>query len=668
MKKMVKILWLSIIAFLLVFSGAVLSAKDGVTVFIDNAKIDFDVEPAVIDGRTMVPMRKIFEKLGADVSWNENTKAVTSVKGDKNVYIQIDASELIVNGEVKVLDVPAKLIDSRTMVPVRAISEAFDCIVKWDNTKREVHIYSNEGIVNVKHFGAVGDGVTDDKEAILNAFRYAVDNLPATVYFPEGEYGILEGGMYISLPNGSGGLTVLGDGGDKSVIKYLENWETNGSWVAVRIQPERKPENESEYLHDITFSDMGVYDTAPVNHAWTIEKNGTKEETHGFDIQYTVRATYRNCKINNVGDEALDLVYCKEAYIHDNIVINSPGAGSAGGAISVGDGCENVYVENNIVEGTVEGKDNFGIALEALISGTDVKNVTIRNNQIKNINGNAINIGAPGGNIKDILICDNTITLCKNGIKFSGKGMKENITVSHITMTNVITAVNATNSQNNKNVTIESFVIEGTIDTAFRIVGSENMTIKNGTVRKCQNGVLYNTSKNTVFDHILMSGVGLSGGDSKSAVIYQSDYTNSTVSNCTIVDCAFPIGISKMDKVSNTEIYINEGVAGAVSLKGVKETYGGTVNRRIAPSENGSVVSGLAIKCDVSLGSTPAIYIINLTDCVIENCTIDIPEGSKAIVETGTSDNNIVRNNVTIGKRTIAKKGANSVFEGNTVE
>ena len=665
--KLKKIIFIAVAVLSMLFAVSAY-ANDTVGVFIDSAKLEFDVEPVIIEGRTMVPMRKIFEGLGASVSWDGDTKTVTSVKGDTTVSVQIDASALYVNGAEKALDVPAKLIDSRTMVPVRAISEAFDCIVKWDGIKREVHIYSKERTVNVKDFGAVGDGVTDDKPALIKAFSYAINHLPATVYFPEGEYGMLSGGIRISLAPGSGGLTVIGDGGDKSVIKFLEGWKSDGGWVAIRVQALKTPTSEKEYLHDITFSDIGVYDTNPIAHAVTLEADGAKEETHGFDIQHTIRATYRNCRIENVGDEALDLVYCKDSYIHDNIVINSPGAGSAGGAISVGDGCENVYVENNIVEGTVEGKDNFGIALEALISGTDVKNVTIRNNQIKNINGNAINIGAPGGNIKDILICDNTITLCKNGIKFSGKGMKENITVSHVTMTNVITAVNATNSQNNKNVTIESFVVEGTIDTAFRIVGSENMTIKNGTVRKCQNGVLYNTSKNTVFDHILMSGVGLSGGDSKSAVIYQSDYTNSTVSNCTIVDCAFPIGISKMDKVSNTEIYINEGVAGAVSLKGVKETYGGTVNRRIAPSENGSVVSGLAIKCDVSLGSTPAIYIINLTDCVIENCTIDIPEGSRAIVETGTSDNNIVRNNVTIGKRTIAKKGANSVFEGNTVE
>ena len=667
MKKMVKILWLSIIAFLLVFSGAVLSAKDGVTVFIDNAKIDFDVEPAVIDGRTMVPMRKIFEKLGADVSWNENTKAVTSVKGDKNVYIQIDASELIVNGEVKVLDVPAKLIDSRTMVPVRAISEAFDCIVKWDNTKREVHIYSNEGIVNVKDFGAVGDGVTDDKEAILNAFRYAVDNLPATVYFPEGEYGILEGGMYISLPNGSGGLTVLGDGGDKSVIKYLENWETNGSWVAVRIQPERKPENESEYLHDITFSDMGVYDTAPVNHAWTIEKNGTKEETHGFDIQYTVRATYRNCKINNVGDEALDLVYCKEAYIHDNIVINSPGAGSAGGAISVGDGCDGAIVENNVVDGTIEGKGNFGIAVESLVKGTAVKNVIIRNNEIKNIRGNAINIGAPGGDIINVLIDNNSVVGCNVGVRFSGKGTKENVTISNMKVVNVNAVVDTTSSQNNKNILINNFFCEEIKDTAIKIIGSSEVIVRDGTLKNCQNAVLFNTSKDLLFENVLMDGVGLSGTESKTGAIYQSNYTNSTVSGCIIKNCAFPVGISKMDKVYNTEIYINDGVIGT-SIKSAKEIVGGIVNRRVAVNNSGAIVKGLTIKTSQSLGSTPAIYLVNLTDCVIENCTIDIPEGSKAIVESGTSDNNVVRNNVIIGKRTVSKKGANSVFEENVIK
>lgn len=54
---------------------------------------------------------------------------------------------------------------------------------------------SNETFVSVADFGAKGDGVTDDKAALIKAFDYAIANLPATVYFPKGEYTLYKGGI-----------------------------------------------------------------------------------------------------------------------------------------------------------------------------------------------------------------------------------------------------------------------------------------------------------------------------------------------------------------------------------------------------------------------------------------------------------------------------------------
>ena len=99
-----------------------------------------DVPAQIIDSRTMVPLRAIFEALGASVEWDDATKTVTSVKGDTTVKLTIGNAAITVNGADKALDVPAQIVDSRTLVPVRAIAESFGCDVAWDDATKTVTI------------------------------------------------------------------------------------------------------------------------------------------------------------------------------------------------------------------------------------------------------------------------------------------------------------------------------------------------------------------------------------------------------------------------------------------------------------------------------------------------------------------------------------------------
>ena len=114
-----------------------------VTVMVDGEYVKFDVQPTIIEGRTLVPVRAIFEALGAEVDWNGDTRTAVSSKGDTKVSVQIDNSVMKVNDADVVLDVPAQLIDNRTLVPVRAISEAYDCYVDWNGDKRTVIVVSD---------------------------------------------------------------------------------------------------------------------------------------------------------------------------------------------------------------------------------------------------------------------------------------------------------------------------------------------------------------------------------------------------------------------------------------------------------------------------------------------------------------------------------------------
>ncbi len=99
-----------------------------------------DVPAQIIDSRTMVPLRAIFEALGASVEWDDATKTVTSVKGDITVKLTVGTSEIIVNDTATALDVPAQIVESRTLVPVRVIAESFGCTVGWDDATKTVTI------------------------------------------------------------------------------------------------------------------------------------------------------------------------------------------------------------------------------------------------------------------------------------------------------------------------------------------------------------------------------------------------------------------------------------------------------------------------------------------------------------------------------------------------
>lgn len=111
-----------------------------VGVTLDGEKIEFDQNPVIKKGRTLVPVRAIFEALGASVDWNQETQTVTSVLGDKTVKLTIDSNIMYVNDKEIKLDVAAEIINSRTLVPVRAVSEAFECKVNWEDSSKTVII------------------------------------------------------------------------------------------------------------------------------------------------------------------------------------------------------------------------------------------------------------------------------------------------------------------------------------------------------------------------------------------------------------------------------------------------------------------------------------------------------------------------------------------------
>ncbi len=109
-------------------------------VMLNGQQLSFDVPPTIESGRTLVPLRAIFEAMGAAVNWNAASSTVTATKGSSTIILPVGARTATVNGQNVTLDVPAKIVNSRTLVPLRFVSESLGAQVDWNNTERLVTI------------------------------------------------------------------------------------------------------------------------------------------------------------------------------------------------------------------------------------------------------------------------------------------------------------------------------------------------------------------------------------------------------------------------------------------------------------------------------------------------------------------------------------------------
>ena len=176
MKKLISILVM--LALMCTMTVSFAAEDSAIKVLVDGEFIEFDVNPMAENGRTLVPMRYIFEALGAEVQWVAEDNKVIATKGNTSIILILGSNVMLKNGEEIVLEVPAKAIDGRTLVPVRAISEALDADVEWDGDTNTVKITTKEEIKHV----AMTYGDPEFKMIVL------IDN-PEWVYYKDKEVG-----------------------------------------------------------------------------------------------------------------------------------------------------------------------------------------------------------------------------------------------------------------------------------------------------------------------------------------------------------------------------------------------------------------------------------------------------------------------------------------------
>lgn len=110
-----------------------------IMVFVGHKPIDFDVQPYIVRGRVMVPIRAIAESLGAQVHWTAN-KTVNITKEGTTIQFIMGSSTARVNGEDKPMDAQPVIKQGRTMIPMRYVAEFFQAQVHWDSQSRTVYI------------------------------------------------------------------------------------------------------------------------------------------------------------------------------------------------------------------------------------------------------------------------------------------------------------------------------------------------------------------------------------------------------------------------------------------------------------------------------------------------------------------------------------------------
>ncbi len=273
-------------------------AANPITVQLNGQYINFEdengniVNPEMMNNRTMVPMRKIFEVVGAEIEWNGEERKITATTDTKIIKLQIDNVEAVLidietNTEEKItLDAAPVILNNRTMVPVRFIAESLEKQVGWDNENRCVVIidyaFIEEGL-NEYASGLV-EFLKMEKES-LDSFKISTDISGVLNYRDEEERD------YNEKVNFDGEVEIKKNK-DGIILTEFE-LETKGKGE-IQKALEKMGYNDLEYKciinGETTYIKSSIYDTKK----W---KKSDSEMKLSFEMDYTYDEYLENLKI-----------------------------------------------------------------------------------------------------------------------------------------------------------------------------------------------------------------------------------------------------------------------------------------------------------------------------------------------------------------------------------
>lgn len=155
-----------------------------VNLLVEGKAVETDQPAVIVDGRTMVPVRVVAETLGSTVDWDAETKTVTFTQGIMTASMVVGDTKLTVAVDNVVsdmaVDVPASIINSRTMVPIRFLSETFGYGVEWDAETKTVNVTVSRPVLEKVESGAAVEEQKEDEnstELTADDIKKMVDEL-----------------------------------------------------------------------------------------------------------------------------------------------------------------------------------------------------------------------------------------------------------------------------------------------------------------------------------------------------------------------------------------------------------------------------------------------------------------------------------------------------------
>jgi len=129
----------------LALAASFAAAQQEISVKVNGRPVNFrNTPPQSVDGRVLVPLRGVFERMGATVMWDPETRRVRAERGNSRVELHIGDQQARVDGRDVQLDVPAQIVDGATLVPIRFLSESLGAEVHWNEAQQLVDIISSD--------------------------------------------------------------------------------------------------------------------------------------------------------------------------------------------------------------------------------------------------------------------------------------------------------------------------------------------------------------------------------------------------------------------------------------------------------------------------------------------------------------------------------------------
>ena len=225
MGKKIICLWIAICLLSAIFSLTVL-CENAVAILLDGTALEFDVSPRLVAQQTMAPLRTVAEAMGSIVEWKADTQTVLIDADEISIKIEVGKTEFLVNGRQEEMNIPPRITDGRTLVPIRTLAESMGAMVTWDEAEQAVLLFSKQYLLEKEEAEMTYTEKLSSRKADISVFYKKIGELelPLQVFLPEN---------FESTKTYPAVIAIHG-GGWESLRKTPVEWD--GGWMANNVK------------------------------------------------------------------------------------------------------------------------------------------------------------------------------------------------------------------------------------------------------------------------------------------------------------------------------------------------------------------------------------------------------------------------------------------------